>query len=104
MTEGRACGNRGEQNARVLHLAENFGAEKIALRAGFHEFFEGDWISGSCECKVFAQHRADLIFLARDAVLNQITDYRPKEKPPQIECAIEAMQAEGFDGEPAVAQ
>src|SRR5256886_6756129 len=88
---GRECGNRGMQNGRVLHLAEDFGAEKIPIRAGFHELLERHWISGGCESEILAQHRADLIFLAGDAVTEQMTDHGAKEKPPQIERAIETI-------------
>src|SRR5439155_10472419 len=104
VAEGRTCGDQGEQYGRVLHLAENFGAKEIPIRAGFHELLERDWISGGCESEILAQHRADLIFLAGDAVTEQMTDHGAKEKPPQIERAIKAMQAKGFDDEAAVGQ
>src|SRR5260370_41494108 len=35
-------GNEREQNRRVLHLAQNLGAEKIPVRPGLHEFIEGN--------------------------------------------------------------
>src|SRR5204862_4401602 len=31
VAEGGACGNRGEQDGRVLHLAKNLGTEKIPI-------------------------------------------------------------------------
>src|SRR5207245_5663609 len=46
VAEGGACGNRGEQDGRVLHLAEDFGAKKIPIRAGLHELLERHWLSG----------------------------------------------------------
>ena len=85
-------------------MAENLGAKEIPIRAGFHKLFERDWISGSCESEILAQHRADLIFLAGDAVTEQMTDHRAKEKPPQVERVIEAEQAEGFNGEAAACE
>src|SRR5712692_5246196 len=52
------CGNRGEQNGRVLHLAQNLGAEEIAVGAGLRELIERNWISKGCKRKILAQHRA----------------------------------------------
>ena len=97
-------GNRGEQNRRVLHLAKNVGAEKITLGAGFRELIECDWISRSRARKILAQHRADLILVAGDAVLDQVTDDRAKEEPPEIESTVEAVQPEGFDREASLAE
>src|SRR5712692_4944146 len=93
------CGNRGEQNGRVLHLAQNLGAEEIAVGAGLRELIERNWISKGCKRKILAQHRADLIFVAGDAVAEQIADHRAEEKPPQVECAIESFNPEGFNSE-----
>src|SRR5258708_3130789 len=45
VAERGSCGNRGGQNPCVLHLAQDFGAEKIAIRAGFHELIKCDGIS-----------------------------------------------------------
>jgi hypothetical protein len=78
----RARGNRRKQNRRVLHLAQDFGAEEISFRARLHELLEGNRISGIGVGKIFAQHRADLIFVPGNAVPKQIADYRAKEEPP----------------------
>jgi hypothetical protein len=42
VTKRGTRGNRREQHGRVLHLAQNIGAEKIPIRAGFGELIEGD--------------------------------------------------------------
>jgi len=42
VTKGGTDGHRGEQNRSVSHLAQNFGAEKIPIRAGFRELIEGN--------------------------------------------------------------
>src|SRR6266851_4129857 len=76
MTKRGTRGNRRKKNRRVLHLAQNLGAEKIAIRAGFRELFECDWSFGICVREVFAEHRADLVFMSSDALANQIANHR----------------------------
>ena len=104
MAECRARGNWGEQNRRVVHLAKNFGAEKIAVGAGFCELVEGDRISRGCAGEIFAQHRADLIFVASDTALDQVSDHRAKEKPPPFESAIKTAKSKWFEGEAAIGE
>ena len=104
VTKRGAGGNRGEQHGRVLHLAQNIGTEKIPIRAGFGELIQCNWMSRGRVSEILAKHRADFIFVAGDTVPEQIADYRAKEKPPQIERAIEAIQMEGFDGEAALGE
>src|SRR5260370_40064622 len=82
MTKRGARGNRREKNRRVLHLAKNFGAEKIAIGAGFHEVFECYWSFGIRVREVFAQDGADFVFMASDALANQIANHPAEEKPP----------------------
>src|SRR5712664_1965681 len=92
-------GNRREQDRRVVHLAQNLGAEKIPIRAGVREFIECNRISRGRAGEILAQNWAGFILMAREAVLEQIADHWAKEKPPKIECAIESIQTEGFDVE-----
>ena len=49
-----------------MHLAQDFGAEEIAIGAGFQELRKCDWWPGGCVGEIFAEHRADLFFLAGD--------------------------------------
>ena len=81
--------NGRKQNRDVLHLAENLGADKIAPRACVQDLVER-WRSFQFgDRKIFAQHRADLIFVAVDRWTKQMRDQRTEEEPPQIDRAIE---------------
>ena len=91
VTKRGTVGNWQEQDGCVPHLAQNIGAEKIPILAGFGELIECDRISGGRVSEILAKHRADLTFTAGDALAKQVTDHRAKEKPPQIKRAIESM-------------
>jgi len=104
VTKRGTCGNGGEQNRRVLHLAQNFGAEKIPIRTGFRESLERYRTFRGCVSEILAKHWADFIFIAVDTVPEQIADHRTKEEPPKIERAIESIQPEGFDGEASLVE
>src|SRR5260370_21483246 len=104
MTKRGTPGNSRKQNRRVLHLPANLGPEKIPLRASLHELLEGNRTFGMCAREILEQNRTDLIFVAGEAVPEQIANHRAEEKPPQIERAVESLDPKRFDDEAALAE
>ena len=96
--EKRGAGrNRRKQNRRVMHLAKNFGAEKVALGTGFEELFESEGFGRTGDGKIFAQDGTDLGFVAVDAIANHVAYDGAEENPPELERAVEAGKTEGLD-------
>ena len=52
--------------------------------------------------KIFAQHRADLIFLGGDSLAKEMTNHRAEEEPPEFKSAIEPIEAKRFESETLV--
>ena len=102
MEEGGAGGDRREEDGDLLHLAQDFCAQEIALGAGFDEKIEGDGTAGCCVREIFAQHRADLSFLAGNSFAKEVADHWTEEEPPEFESAIEAIEAKRFESEALV--
>src|ERR1700682_5714721 len=84
MKERGSGGNWGEKDGELLHLAQNFCAQEIALGAGFDEGIEGDGAPSCCLREVFAEHRADLIFHAGDSFAEKVANHGAEEEPPEF--------------------
>ena len=104
MEERGTGGNWGEKDGDLLHLAQYFCAQEVALGAGFDEGIERDGAGGCGVRDVFAQHGADLIFLAGDGFAEEMANHGAEEEPPEFESAIEAVEAERFGSETLVGE
>src|SRR5260370_35839450 len=71
MTKRGIRGNRRKKNRRVVHLAQNVGAEKIAIRAGIHKLAERNRTSVGCAGAIFPQEGADLGLRASDSLSDE---------------------------------
>ena len=100
----RGGGNRREKDSNVVHLAEDFFAEKIAFGTGLDELIEREGIGRSGVREIFAQHRTELCFVAGEIGVEQVRDDGAKEEPPEFEGAIEAAQFEWLDAKAASAE
>jgi len=102
MEESGAGGDWGEKDGDLLHLAQDFCAQEVALGAGLDEAIERDGAAGCGVGKIFAQHGADLIFLAGDGFAEEMANHGAEEEPPEFESAIEAVEAKRFETETLV--
>ena len=104
MEERGAGGDGREEDRDLLHLAQDFCAQEIALGAGLDEGIERDGFARYCVGKIFAQHWADLIFLAREDFAKEMANHGAEEEPPEFESAIEAVEAKGFKSESLIGE
>src|ERR671924_1432105 len=105
VAEGGRGRNGRQKDGDIVHLAEDFLAEKVALGAGLDELIEREWIARGGDGKIFAQHGAqlgaELGFVVSEIRVEQTGDYRAEEKPPEFESAIEPNEFDWFNKEGA---
>ena len=99
MEERGAGGDGREEDRDLLHLAQDFCAQEIALGAGLDEGIERDGFARYCVGKIFAQHWADLIFLAREDFAKEMANHGAEEEPPEFDSAVEAIERKRFESE-----
>src|SRR6267142_1182042 len=104
MEESGSGGDWGEKDGDLLHLAQDFCAQEIALGAGLDEGIERDGSAGCCVSEIFAQHWADLSFLAGDSLAEEMTNHRAEEEPPEFESAVEAIEGKWFESETLIGE
>lgn len=85
-------------------MAEQAGADGIALGAGGHEGIGGERRFGRSDYKIVAQHRAEQVLVAGRGLPNQMGNYRTEEEPPEFEGAIEFGERDGFDAIAEIAE